>query len=78
MTHMIKLFIRVKYNRLHVIYILNITNKTFFRNCALFHTLVLLWVDPTSFGGGGRGQGMFARFRIFAVIRVGAKRGYFM
>ena len=78
MTHIVKLFMRVKYNSLHVIYILNITNKTYFRNCALFHILDLLRIDPTSFGGGGREQGRFAKFRIFAVIRVSAKRGYFM
>ena len=78
MTHIVKLFMRVKYNRLHVIYILYITNKTYFRNCALFHILDLLRIDPTSFGGGGRGQGRFARIQIFAVIRVDAKRGYFM
>ena len=77
MTHIVKLFMRVKYNSLYVIYTLNITNKTYFRNCALFHILDLLRIDPTSFGGGGRGQGRFARFRIFAVIRVGVKKGLF-
>ena len=78
MTHIIKLFMRVKYNSLHVIYILNITNKTYFRNCELFHVLDRLRIDPTSFGGGGRGQRRCARIQIFAVIRVDAKRGYFM
>ena len=78
MTHMVKLFMRVKYYSLYVFHTLYITNKTYFRIRALFHILVLLRIDPTSFGGGGRGQGRFARFRIFAVIRVGAKKGYFM
>ena len=77
-THVVKLFMRVKYNRLHVIHILYITNKTYFRIRALFRILVLLQVDPTSFGGGWWEQGRFAKFRIFAVIRVNAKRGYFM
>ena len=78
MTHIVKLFMRVKYNSLYIFYILHIRNKTYFRNCALFHILVLLRIDPTSFGGGGREQGRFAKFRIFAVIRVSAKGGYFM
>ena len=77
-THVVKLFIRVKYNRLHIFHTLYITNKTYFRIRALFHILVLLRVDPTSFGGGWWERGRFAKFRIFAVIRVNAKRGYFM
>ena len=77
MIHIVKLFMRVKYNSLYVLYILNITNKTYFRNCTLFHILDRLRIDPTSFGGGGRGQGRFAKIQIFAVIRVDAKRGLF-
>ena len=77
-THIIKLFIRVKYNVLYVFHALYITNKTFFRIRALFHILVLLWVDPTSFGGGWWRQGRFANFQIFPVNRVNVKRGYFM
>ena len=78
MTHIAKLFMGVKYYRSYVFQTLYITNKTYFRIHVLFHILDLLRIDPTSFGGGGRGQGRFARFRIFAVIRVSAKRGYFM
>ena len=70
---------RAKYNRLDVIYIARITNKTYFRNCALFPILDLLRIDPTSFGGGGGERPRrFAKIQIFAVIRVSAKKGYFM
>ena len=69
---------RVKYNSSYVFCTLYITNKTPFRIRVLFHILDLLRVDPASFGGGGRGQGRFEKIRIFAVIRVSVKRGYFM
>ena len=45
-THVVKLFMRVKYNSLYVFHTLYITNKTYFRIRALFHILVLLRVDP--------------------------------
>ena len=77
-THVVKLFMQVKYNSLYVFHTLYITNKIYFRIRAVFHILVPLRVDPTSFGGGWWEQGRFAKFRIFAVIRVNAKRGYFM
>ena len=77
MTHIAKLFMRVKYNRLHVIYILYITNKTYFRNCALFHILDLLRIDPTSFGGGGRGQRKVCKDPDICSFRVDTTRGLF-
>ena len=77
-THIVKKFMRVKYNRLHVIYIVRITNKIYFRSCALFRILDLLRIDPTSFCGGGEEAEKVCKIWIFAVIRVSAKRGYFM
>ena len=65
--YIVKLFIQVKYNMLHVIYILLMSNKRYFRICTYFHILVLMPIDPTSFGGGGWDQGRFAKIQLFAV-----------
>ena len=65
--YIVKLFIQVKYNMLHNIYILLMTNKRYFRNYTYFHIFVLMWIDPTSFGGGGWEQGRFAKIQLFAV-----------
>ena len=77
MTHIAKLFMRVKYRKTNTFCTLYINNKTPFRLRALFQIFDLLRMDPTSFGGGGRRQGRFAKIQIFAVIRVDAKRGLF-
>ena len=77
MTHIVKLFMQVKYNSLRAIYILNITNKTYFRSCALFHILDLLRIDPTSFGGGGREQRKVCKDPDICSFRVASKRGLF-
>ena len=60
-THIVKLFRWIKYYRLRTLHIWNIANKTSFRSCTLFHIFDLLQIDPTSFGGGGREQGRFAK-----------------
>ena len=51
--------------------------KTYFRIRALFHILVLLRVDPTSFGGGGRGQRKVCKDPDICSFRVASKRGLF-
>ena len=77
MTHMVKLFMRVKYYSLYVFHTLYITNKTYFRIRALFHILDLLQIDPTSFGGGGRGQRKVCKDPDICSFRVDSKRGLF-
>ena len=66
---------QAKYNRLDVIYIARITNKTYFRNCALFPILDLLRIDPTSFGGGGgRGGEGLQKSRYLQLLGLVRKR----
>ena len=74
-THIVKLFRWIKYYRLRTLHIWNIANKTSFRSCTLFHISDLLQIDPTSFGGGGREQGRFAKIQIFAVLELIRKGG---
>ena len=77
MTHIVKYFMRVKYKLIYVIYTIYITNKTYFRSCTLFHISDQLRIDPTSFGGGGRGQREICKDPDICSFRVYTTRGLF-
>ena len=77
-THIVKLYMYIKYYRLRTLHIWNIANKTSHISCTLFHNFRSVANWPGLFWRRGEGARKVCQNPDICSFRVNTKRGYFV